>query len=108
MHGATLRNLGVYLCEILWLEELATSCAADGVHELFFTGAPLYAERSTGGPFNQGRYLLPIVPLAGVAAAAALTLVPGRWRARVLSLGLGTLVALQALCLAAVIGRFYA
>jgi hypothetical protein len=52
LHGATLRNLGVYLCEILWLEDLAASCAADSVHELLFTGAPLYAERSTGGPFN--------------------------------------------------------
>lgn len=52
LHGATLRNLGLYLCEILWLEDLAASCAADNIYELFFTGAPLYAERSTGSPFN--------------------------------------------------------
>ena len=62
----------------------------------------------TGGPFNQGRYLLPLVPLAGVAAAAALTLVPSRLRTAALTTGVGALLALQAVCLAVVMGRFYA
>jgi hypothetical protein len=63
---------------------------------------------ATGGPFNQGRYLLPLTPLAGVVAATALTLVPERWRRFVLAGGLGGLAALQVLSLALVMGRFYA
>jgi hypothetical protein len=63
---------------------------------------------AVGGPFSQGRYLLPLVPLAGLAAAAALTLVPRRGRSGVLAAGLGALLALQTLSLAVVIGRFYA
>lgn len=52
LHGAFLRNLGVYLNEILWLEDLADACAADGVYEFLFTAAPLNVERSTGAPVN--------------------------------------------------------
>jgi 4-amino-4-deoxy-L-arabinose transferase-like glycosyltransferase len=63
---------------------------------------------AVGGPFSQGRYLLPLVPLAGLAAAAGLTLVPGRLRSGVLAAGLAGLLAVQALSLAVVIGRFYA
>ena len=63
---------------------------------------------AVGGPFSQGRYLLPLVPLAGLAAAAALTLVPRRGRSAALAAGLGGLLAVQALSLAVVIGRFYA
>ena len=32
--------------------------------------------RETNGLINQGRYLFPLIPLAGLAAAAALTVVP--------------------------------
>jgi len=60
-----------------------------------------------GGPFNQGRYLLPLLPLAGLAAAAALTLVPPRRRPAALGTGLCVLLALQTLSLGAVVGRFY-
>ena len=63
---------------------------------------------AVGGPFSQGRYLLPLVPLAGLAAAATLTLVPPRRRGAVLVAGIAGLLAVQTLSLAVVIGRFYA
>lgn len=63
---------------------------------------------ATGGPFNQGRYLLPLTPLAGIVAATALTVVREPWRRFVLAGGLGGLAALQILSLALVMGRFYA
>lgn len=52
LHGAMLRNLGVHLNEILWLDDLAASCANDGIYEFLFTAAPLHVERSTGAPMN--------------------------------------------------------
>ena len=35
---------------------------------------------SEGVVFNQGRYLLPLLPLLGASAAASLALIPARWR----------------------------
>ncbi|WP_435196578.1 cyclase family protein [Natronomonas sp. EA1] len=52
LHGAFLRNLGVYLNEILWLEDLAAACAEDGIYEFLLTGAPLNVERASGAPIN--------------------------------------------------------
>lgn len=52
LYGAMLRNLGVHLNEILWLDDLAASCANDGIYEFLFTAAPLHVERSTGAPIN--------------------------------------------------------
>jgi kynurenine formamidase len=52
LHGALLRNLGVYLNEILYLEELADACADDGIYEFLFTAAPLNVERGSGAPIN--------------------------------------------------------
>lgn len=63
---------------------------------------------AVGGPFSQGRYLLPLIPLAGLAAAATLTLVPPRWRDAALVAGIAALLAVQTLSLAVVIDRFYA
>jgi hypothetical protein len=60
------------------------------------------------GPFNQGRYLLPLISLGGTALAAALTLVPRRRLAPVVGVVLGGLVVLQVFSLAIVAGRFYA
>jgi 4-amino-4-deoxy-L-arabinose transferase-like glycosyltransferase len=60
------------------------------------------------GPFNQGRYLLPLIGLMGSAVAAAVALVPERRRPAVAGLVLGGLFALQAFSLAIVAGRFYA
>jgi kynurenine formamidase len=52
LHGAFLRNLGVYINEILWLEDLAEQCAADGIYDFLFTAAPIDIERSSGAPIN--------------------------------------------------------
>jgi len=52
LHGAFLRNLGLPLAELLWLDDLAAACADDGVYEFLFTAAPLHVERATGGPVN--------------------------------------------------------
>lgn len=61
-----------------------------------------------GGPFNQGRYLLTLIALGGVAVAAALALLPARLRAVGVGVVLGGLFTLQAFSLAIVLGRFYA
>jgi kynurenine formamidase len=52
LHGALMRNLGVYLNEIVYLEELADACAEDGVYQFLFTAAPLKVERGSGAPIN--------------------------------------------------------
>jgi 4-amino-4-deoxy-L-arabinose transferase-like glycosyltransferase len=58
--------------------------------------------------FNQGRYLLPLLPLLGVCAAAALALVPARWRPQATGALIGGVFVLQVFSLALVAGRFYA
>ncbi len=52
LHPGLLRNLGVTISEILWLEELGEACARDGIYDFLFSGAPLKVERATGAPFN--------------------------------------------------------
>lgn len=52
LHAAFLQRLGVTLHEILWLEDLAASCAEDGISEFLFAGAPLNIDRGTGAPTN--------------------------------------------------------
>lgn len=52
LHPAFLRNLGVTLCEIMWLEDLADQAASDGIYDFLFAGAPLNVERATGAPMN--------------------------------------------------------
>ena len=61
----------------------------------------------TGAPINQGRYLLPLLPIAGLAVAAALTNLRARRRAQAAAVVLGGMVALQLFSLAVVAGRFY-
>lgn len=61
-----------------------------------------------GELFIQGRYFLPILPLAACAGAAALTLVPDRFRGAVAGGGLAGLLALQVLALGTVLARYYA
>jgi len=60
------------------------------------------------GDFNQGRYLLPLVPLGGVAVAAGLSLLRRRQRAHAVGALLGLLVTLQLLALGTVAEWFYA
>ena len=52
LHGAFIRDLGVYLNEILWLEDLAEACEHDGIYDFLFAAAPLYADMSSGAPMN--------------------------------------------------------
>jgi kynurenine formamidase len=52
LHGAFLRNLGLPLVEMLWLDDLAAACTEDGIYEFLLTAAPLHIQRATGGPTN--------------------------------------------------------
>ena len=61
-----------------------------------------------GGARIQGRYLLPLLPIAGVAVAAALTNLGSRGRTIGAGALLGGLAALQLASLGIVAGRFYA
>jgi 4-amino-4-deoxy-L-arabinose transferase-like glycosyltransferase len=60
------------------------------------------------GPFNQGRYLLPLLPLGGAAVAALVALLPAGRRAPAAAVLLGGLAVLQLASLAITAGRFYA
>jgi len=52
LHAALLRNLGVSLAEIIWLDDLADACAADGRWHFLYTAAPLKIHEATGAPVN--------------------------------------------------------
>lgn len=61
-----------------------------------------------GGPLNQGRYLLPLVGVAGLVVAQALRALPPRLRPYGLAAVLGGLLVLQFSSLAMMLVRFYA
>jgi hypothetical protein len=63
---------------------------------------------SQGITFNQGRYLFPLIGLAGLAVAQTLTLLPRARRLVAVGVVAGGLVAFQLLSLAITAGRFYA
>lgn len=52
LHSALMRNLGVTLAEILFLDKLADDCAADGQWDFFYAAGPLKIHRGTGAPVN--------------------------------------------------------
>ncbi|WP_299073148.1 cyclase family protein [uncultured Paraglaciecola sp.] len=52
LHGALIRNLGVVLTELYWLDDLADDSAEDGQYSFFFTVAPLKMKGGTGSPIN--------------------------------------------------------
>jgi kynurenine formamidase len=52
LHGNLLRDLGVYIGEIWWLEELAEDCARDGRWEFFLAAQPLHVPGAVGSPLN--------------------------------------------------------
>lgn len=64
--------------------------------------------RDTQGLINQGRYLFPLIALAGLATAAALTVVPARARSVALGGALGALAVLNLLSIGLTAARFYA
>jgi len=52
LHCALMRNLGVTLTEIAWLDDLAADCAADGQYDFLYAAAPLKVVNGTGAPVN--------------------------------------------------------
>ncbi len=52
LHGALMRNLGVALTEICWLDDLADACAGDNRWSFLYTAAPLKVVEGTGAPVN--------------------------------------------------------
>jgi kynurenine formamidase len=52
LHMICLRDMGLMLGEMWYLEELAEDCAADGVYEMLLVAPPLPFERSFGSPVN--------------------------------------------------------
>jgi kynurenine formamidase len=52
LHCALMRNLGVALTEIAWLDDLAGACAGDGQWTFFYVAAPLKVVGGTGAPVN--------------------------------------------------------
>jgi len=52
LHGALMRNLGVAMTEIAWLDDLADDCAEDGQWDFLYVAAPLKVVNGTGSPVN--------------------------------------------------------
>ncbi|MRJ44043.1 cyclase family protein [Idiomarina loihiensis] len=52
LHGALIRDLGVVLSELYWLDDLAADSREDGQYTFMFTAAPLKMERGSGSPIN--------------------------------------------------------
>jgi len=52
LHGALIRDLGVVLSELYWLDDLADDSAKDGQYTFMFTAAPLKMKRGSGSPIN--------------------------------------------------------
>ena len=52
LHNALMRNLGITLTEIAWLEDLAADCAEDRQYTFLYTAAPLKIVFGTGAPVN--------------------------------------------------------
>jgi kynurenine formamidase len=52
LHCALMRNLGVTLTEIAWLDDLADACAADNRWTFLYVAAPLKVVSGTGAPVN--------------------------------------------------------
>ena len=52
LHNALMRNLGITLTEIAWLEDLAADCAQDKQYTFLYTAAPLKIVAGTGAPVN--------------------------------------------------------
>jgi 4-amino-4-deoxy-L-arabinose transferase-like glycosyltransferase len=62
----------------------------------------------SGSLASQGRYLFPLIPLAGLVVAAAVTALPARLRPLALGATVGGLATLQLFAIALVVTRFYA
>ncbi|HSZ43683.1 MAG TPA: cyclase family protein, partial [Streptosporangiaceae bacterium] len=52
LHHLLIGQFGMALGELWWLSDLASSCAADGVHESFLVSVPMNAPGGIGSPAN--------------------------------------------------------
>jgi kynurenine formamidase len=52
LHAALMRNLGVTLTEIAWLDDLAADCDEDHQYDFLYAAAPLKVVAGTGAPVN--------------------------------------------------------
>ncbi|MEV5843584.1 cyclase family protein [Streptomyces sp. NPDC051985] len=52
LHVRLIRDLGLTLGEVWWLEELAAECAEQGRYEFFLTASPLNITGGAGSPVN--------------------------------------------------------
>jgi kynurenine formamidase len=52
LHAWLIRDLGLTLGEVWWLEELAEACAQDGRWEFFLAAPPLNVTNASGAPLN--------------------------------------------------------
>jgi kynurenine formamidase len=52
LHAAFLTNLGIPFMEMLWLDDLAADCAADGQYDFQFVTSPLKVCGGAGSPIN--------------------------------------------------------
>lgn len=52
LHNALMRNLGITLTEIAWLDDLAADCAEDKQYTFLYAAAPLKIVNGTGAPVN--------------------------------------------------------
>ncbi len=52
LHCALMRNLGIAMTEVCWLDDLAEACARDGRWTFLYTAAPLKVVGASGSPVN--------------------------------------------------------
>jgi kynurenine formamidase len=52
LHARLIRDLGLTLGEVWWLEDLADACAEDGRYEFFLAAPPLNITNASGSPAN--------------------------------------------------------
>jgi 4-amino-4-deoxy-L-arabinose transferase-like glycosyltransferase len=100
--GLALRRIAIDLWVLIFFAGVAGALVV-GLHWVAYRS---FVE--TSAPFLQGRYLLPLLPLCGIAVAAALELFPRKWRGISAGLVLGAFFALQLFSLGLIVERFYA
>lgn len=52
LHVRFIRDLGLILGELFWLDDLAAACAEDGRYEFFLSAPPLNVTNASGSPLN--------------------------------------------------------
>ena len=52
LHCALMRNLGIAMTEVCWLDDLADACAGDSRWTFLYAAAPLKVVGASGSPVN--------------------------------------------------------